>query len=93
MFDKASKILVWIKTIRTLFIKRSGSYFVIIVVYVDDLNIIGTPNELSKFVEWLTKEFEMKGFGKTKFFLDLQIEHLKNGIFVHQSTYTEKVLK
>ena len=71
MFDKASKILVWIKTIGTLFIKRSGSYFVIIVVYVDDLNIIGTPNELSKFVEWLTKEFEMKDFGKTKFCLDL----------------------
>ncbi|KAJ9568302.1 hypothetical protein OSB04_004268 [Centaurea solstitialis] len=31
--------------------------------------------------------------GKTKFFLGLQIEHLKNGIFIHQSAYTEKILK
>jgi hypothetical protein len=35
----------------------------------------------------------MKEFGKTKFCLDLQIEHFPNGILVHRSTYTEKVLK
>ena len=35
----------------------------------------------------------MKDLGKTKFCLGLQIEHLPNGILVHQSTYTEKVLK
>ena len=35
----------------------------------------------------------MKDHGKTKFCLGLQIEHLPNGILVHQSTYTEKVLK
>jgi hypothetical protein len=35
----------------------------------------------------------MKDLGKTKFCLGLQIEHFQNGIFVHQSTYTEKVLK
>ena len=35
----------------------------------------------------------MKDLGKTKFCLNLQIEHLPNGILVHQSTYTKKVLK
>ena len=35
----------------------------------------------------------MKDLGKTKFCLGLQIEHLPNGILVHQSTYIEKVLK
>nr|GFA00186.1 hypothetical protein [Tanacetum cinerariifolium] len=39
---------------------RSGPEYVIIAVYVDDLNIIGTPNELPKAVEYLKKEFEMK---------------------------------
>ena len=68
--------------------KRPGSDFVITVVHVDDFNIIGTPNELSKVFECLTKDL-----GETKFCLGLHIEHLKNGIFVHQSTYTEKVLK
>ena len=57
--------------------------------YVDDLNIIDTPNEISKVVECLTKEFEMKDLGTTKFYLGLQIGHLKNEIFVHQNTYTE----
>ena len=35
----------------------------------------------------------MKDLGKTKFCLGLQIKHLPNGILVHQSTYTEKILK
>ena len=35
----------------------------------------------------------MKDLGKTKFCLSLQIEHLSNGILVHQSMYTKKVLK
>ncbi|XP_075092484.1 uncharacterized protein LOC142172710 [Nicotiana tabacum] len=38
-----------------VFIKRSESEFVIIVVYVDDLNIIGTSKELPKAVECLKK--------------------------------------
>ena len=43
-----------------VFIKRSDSGFVIIAVYVDDLNIIGTPGELSKIVCTMKNEFEMK---------------------------------
>ena len=31
-----------------VFIKKDGSNFVIIAVYVDDLNLIGTPEELQK---------------------------------------------
>lgn len=76
-----------------VFIKRFGFKFVIIAVYVDDLNIIGTTNELSETVDYLKKEFEMKDLGKTKLCLGLQIEHLENGIFVHQSAYISKVLK
>ena len=76
-----------------VFIKRSQSGFAIIAVYVDDLNIIGTSNELEKTAKYLMKEFEMKDLGQTKFCLGLQIEHLSNGIFVHQSNYIERVLK
>ena len=35
----------------------------------------------------------MKDLGRTKLCLGLQIKHLTNGIFVHQSAYTEKLLK
>jgi len=72
-----------------VFIKKSQSGFVIIAVYVDDLNIIETPEELSKAIEYLKKEFEMKDLGKTKFCLGLQIEHLADGIFIYQTTYIE----
>ena len=59
----------------------------------DDLNLIGTPEGLLETANYLKKEFEMKDLGKTRYYLGLQIEYFSNGIFVHQSTYTEKVLK
>jgi len=31
----------------------------IIIIYVDDINIVGTPNELTKEIDCLKKEFEM----------------------------------
>jgi len=35
----------------------------------------------------------MKDLGKIKYRIGLQIEHHQNEIFLHQSNYTEKVLK
>ena len=75
-----------------VFIKRYQSQFVIIAVYVDDLNIIGTPGEFQKAANCLKLEFEMKDLGRTRFCLGLQIEHLKDGIFMHQSTYISNIL-
>ena len=76
-----------------IFIKKSETRFAIITMYVDDLNLIGTPEELIRTTKYLKKEFEMKDLGKTKFCLDLQIEHFPTGVLVHQSTYTKKILK
>ncbi|PHT90557.1 hypothetical protein T459_05670 [Capsicum annuum] len=76
-----------------IFIKKTTSDFVILVVYVDDINLIGTPIELQRAIYYLKKEFEVKDLGNTKLCLGLQIEHLTNDIFVRQSAYTEKVLK
>ena len=59
----------------------------------DDLNLTGTPEELTKVANYLKKEFEMKDFGKTRYCLGLQIKHYSNCILVHQSTYIKKVLK
>ncbi|GJS95796.1 hypothetical protein Tco_0802764 [Tanacetum coccineum] len=69
------------------------SGFVIIVVYVDDLNIIGTNKKIQEVIILFKKEFEMKDLGKTKYCLGLQIEHMHNGIIIRQSNYTEKLLK
>ena len=76
-----------------VFIKKVAIGFEIIAVYVDNLNLIRTPGELIKTVDHLKKEFEMKDLGKTKYCLGLQIEHCSNDVLIHQTTYTEKVLK
>ena len=39
------------------------------------------------------EELEIKDLKKVKFCLGLQIEHLSNGIYVHQLNYIKKVLK
>jgi hypothetical protein len=76
-----------------IFIRKTICGFVIIAVYVDDINLIGTHEEIQKVTDYLKREFEMKDLGLTKFCLGLQIEHFPEGIFVHQSNYMEKVLK
>jgi hypothetical protein len=66
-----------------VFIKKSTDGFCIILVYVDDLNIIGTTQEIHEASNHLKTEFEMKDLGKTKFCLGLHLEHIPSGILVH----------
>ena len=54
-----------------VFIKKSETEFAIVAVYVDDINLIGTLEELAKTDEYLKKEFEVKDLGKTKLCLGL----------------------
>ena len=70
-----------------IFIKKSETGFAIIVVYVDDLNLVETLEELTRTTKYLKTKFEMKDIGKTKFCLGLQIEHFPIGVLVHQSTH------
>ena len=35
--------------------------------YVDDLNLVGTPEELTRTTNYLENEFGMKDLGKTNF--------------------------
>ena len=74
-----------------VFIKKSKEGFVIVAVYVDDMNLIGTTNEIKETANYLKKEFEMKDLGDTKYCLGLQIEHLNSGVLVHQSKYTKRI--
>ena len=75
------------------FIKKSETGFAIIVVYVDDLNLVGTLEGLTKTAKYLKTEFEMKDLRKTKFCLSLQIEHFPIGVLVHQSAFTKENFK
>lgn len=73
---------------------RRDSAFVILAVYVDDLNLVGTDALCTEVEELLTTQFEMKLLGRTTFCLGLQVCHLPDGsILLHQDTYTKKFLK
>ena len=50
-----------------MLIKRTSFEFAIIIVYVDDMNLIGTLEELRDIATCLKSEFEMKDLGKLGF--------------------------
>lgn len=52
-----------------IFILHNSTSFVIITVYVDDLNLVGTTHTCQHVVSLLTKRFEMKLLGKTSYWL------------------------
>ena len=73
---------------------HNSSGFVVVVVYVDDLNLVGTSTTCQHAVDLLTTCFEMKLLDKTSFCLGFQISHIPaGGIFLHQTSYTQKLLK
>ena len=52
-----------------VFIKKSELGFPILAVYVDDINLFGTPEEHTKAATYLKDELEIKDLGKTKYCL------------------------
>jgi hypothetical protein len=54
-----------------VFTKKFPAGFCIISVYVDDLNIIGTPKDIDEVRNQLKTEVEIKDLGKTKYCLGL----------------------
>lgn len=95
--DTTDYVNTWrIKVTRTTIyaracLSRVQTKFHIVTVYVHEINLIGTPNELTITDEHLKKEFNVKELGKTK--LRIELEHMKNVIVIHQSIYTERLLK
>jgi Reverse transcriptase (RNA-dependent DNA polymerase) len=54
----------------------------IVLVYVDDLIIIGNNEiEIELIKRNLKQKFEIKDLGKLKYFLGIEIAHLKRGYF------------
>jgi hypothetical protein len=53
--------------------------FVIVAVYLDDLNVIGMPDLCKYTQDLLVQHFDMKFLGKTTYCLGLQIQHFKDG--------------
>lgn len=76
----------------TLYTKTDQQGKILIVcIYVDDIIYTGNM-EIDVFRSAMEKEFEMTNLGQMKYFLGLEIEQLKEGIFVCQQRYGHSVL-
>jgi len=73
--------------------KKLHFEFAIVTAYVDDMNLIGTLKELEKAALHMKSNFKMKNLEKkTHFCLGLELGHCVDGILIHQTNYTQKML-
>ncbi|GKE59905.1 retrovirus-related pol polyprotein from transposon TNT 1-94, partial [Tanacetum coccineum] len=78
----------------TLFTKKKSSNLIIVQIYVVDIILGSTCQDLcDEFAKIMHDEFEMSMMGELNFFLGLQIKQMEDGIFFNQSKYIKEMLK
>ncbi|KAE8720906.1 tir-nbs resistance protein [Hibiscus syriacus] len=78
----------------SLFAKINEGKLAIVLVYVDDLIIIGDDEaEILQTKENLSVRFQMKELGQLKHFLGLEVDRTHEGIFLCQQKYAKDLLK
>jgi len=78
----------------TLFRRTLEKDILVVQIYVDDIIFGSTNASLCKeFSKLMQDEFEMSMMGELKFFLGIQVNQLKDGVYVHQTKYTKELLK
>ena len=79
---------------KTLFLLKQGTNTLLVQIYVDGIIFGGSSHSLvAKFVDLMSREFEMSMMGELTLFLRLQIKQTREGTFVHQGKYTKDLLK
>ena len=76
--------------------KTSGSEVIFLVLYVDDILLIGNDVSVLQFVKiLLSKNFSMKDLGEARYILGIKIyrDRSKRLLSLSQSTYIDKMLK
>ncbi|GJV91127.1 putative ribonuclease H-like domain-containing protein [Tanacetum coccineum] len=79
---------------KTLFIKKDKGNILLVQVYVDDIIFGSTKKSLCDEFECLMhKRFQMSSMGQLTFFLRLQVQQKKDGIFIIQDKYMADISK
>ncbi|GKB98609.1 uncharacterized mitochondrial protein-like protein [Tanacetum coccineum] len=79
---------------KTLFIKRHKGDILLVQVYVDDIIFGSTKKELcNAFEKSMHEKFQISYMGELTFFLGLQVQQKKDGIFISQDKYVVEILK
>nr|GEV90428.1 retrovirus-related Pol polyprotein from transposon TNT 1-94 [Tanacetum cinerariifolium] len=79
---------------KTLFNKKIKDYILLVQLYVDDIIFCSTKRSLStEFEQLMHKRFQMSSIRELTFFLGLQVEQQKDGIFLSHDKYVSDILK
>ena len=76
-----------------MYFKVRGNQPIILILYVDDLFLIGDEGLIAWCKRELTSEFEMKDLGLMHYFLGLEVWQRQGEISLAQGKYTMDVLK
>ena len=78
----------------TLFLKKHHGKITTLIVYMDDLVVIGNdPEERKALHNYLSKEFEIKDLGSLKYFLRIEIFWSCSGNFLSERKYALDLLQ
>lgn len=98
-FDKFSKALLSLgfyqsKSDYSLFVRGTGSDFIALLVYVDDIIITGSSNKgIMLLKQHLNVVFKLKDLGDLRYFLGLELARSSKGIFLNQRNYVLHLLE
>ncbi|KAK9913516.1 hypothetical protein M0R45_037329 [Rubus argutus] len=78
----------------SLFVRKNGTSLTILLIYVDDILIIGNNMEsINALKQFLHTRFRIKDLGDLKFFLGIEIARSKKGIYMSQCKYALEIIK
>ncbi|KAI5339023.1 hypothetical protein L3X38_018295 [Prunus dulcis] len=77
----------------SLFIRRSSSCTVYVLVYVDDIIVTGSPSSsVNHFIDHLCSTFDSRRMGELNFFLGMEINRFSDHLFLSQTRYAVDLL-
>ena len=77
----------------SLFLRKTSTSCVLLLVYVDDIIITGTDSSLiTSFQQQLKDSFHMKDLGTLTYFLYLEVDNVASGVFLNQHKYTQDLI-
>jgi hypothetical protein len=79
---------------KTIFTLNYDTNFSLVQICVNDIIFCGSSHTLvSRFQKMMESKFQMSMMGELTFFLGIQVKQTKQDIFVHQTKYTNDLMK
>ena len=76
-----------------LFLRRIDKGIILLLLYVDDMIVTGDDlSGIQELKDFLSQQFEMKDLEHLSYFLDLEITHSTDGLYITQAKYAFDLL-